>query len=185
MPFDDPPWTDEPSPGRERAWVQRQWQQRATWSPGQWRLRLVVEHESQPIGMQDLLATSFSSLGVVTTYSWLGQRYQGRGFGKEMREAVLALAFDGLGARQAESTAFEDNLASAGVSRSLGYEENGREWMLRRGQAAAALRFRMTPTGWHGRERSPVALHGLEACRPLFGLREPYTSREGKGARDD
>ena len=29
MPFDDPPWTDEASPARERAWLTRQWSSRA------------------------------------------------------------------------------------------------------------------------------------------------------------
>lgn len=172
MPFDDPPWTDEPSPGRERAWLQRQWQQRAAWDPAQWRLRLLAEHEGQPVGMQDLVAASFPSLGVVSTYSWLGRAWQGRGFGKEMRAAVLALAFDRLGARQAESTAFEDNHASVGVSRALGYEENGREWMLRRGSPAPAVRFRMTPALWRALARPPTAIEGLEACLDLFGLGE-------------
>ena len=42
-----------------------------------------------------------------------------------MRAAVLAFAFDGLGAQVAESSAFLDNAASNAVSRALGYEENG------------------------------------------------------------
>ena len=49
----------------------------------------------------------------------------GRGFGKEMRAAVLGFAFDGLGALSAETSAFLDNAASNGVTRSLGYEDNG------------------------------------------------------------
>ena len=59
------------------------------------------------------------------TGSWLGRRFQGRGLGKEMRAAVLGFAFDGLGAEVAETSAFLDNLPSNGVSRALGYEENG------------------------------------------------------------
>ena len=42
-----------------------------------------------------------------------------------MRGAVLALAFDGLGAESATTEAFVDNPASAGVSRALGYRPNG------------------------------------------------------------
>ena len=42
-----------------------------------------------------------------------------------MRAAVLGFAFDGLGAQVAETSAFLDNAASNGVSRALGYEENG------------------------------------------------------------
>ena len=59
------------------------------------------------------------------TGSWLGREYQGRGLGKEMRAAVLGFAFDGLDALVAETSAFLDNGPSNGVSRALGYEENG------------------------------------------------------------
>ena len=75
--------------------------------------------------MQGMHARGFAARRTVDTGSWLGQDYQGRGFGKEMRAAVLALAFDGLGARLAETEAFLDNAASNAVSRALGYEENG------------------------------------------------------------
>jgi RimJ/RimL family protein N-acetyltransferase len=59
-------------------------------------------------------------LRTVRTGSWLGLPFQGQGYGKAMRQAVLALAFDGLGAEVAETEAAVDNLRSAGVSRSVG-----------------------------------------------------------------
>ena len=46
---------------------------------------------------------------------------RGTGLGKAMRRAVLSLAFDHLGARAAITSAWHDNHASLGVSRSLGY----------------------------------------------------------------
>jgi RimJ/RimL family protein N-acetyltransferase len=42
-----------------------------------------------------------------------------------MRTAVLSLAFDHLGAHAAVSSARVDNVASLGVSRSIGYLDNG------------------------------------------------------------
>jgi len=44
------------------------------------------------------------------------------------RAAVLQLAFQGLGAQQAVSAAFEGNPASLRVSRKLGYRDDGIEW---------------------------------------------------------
>lgn len=174
MPFDDPPWTDEESPDRERAWLVRQWAGRASIGVDQWRLRFgVYDHNDEPLGMQDMFATSFPSLRTVGTYSWLGQGYQGVGFGKEMRRAVLHLAFAGLGAARAESSAFEDNLGSVGVSRSLGYVENGVEWGLRRGEPEPLTRFVLDDERWREQSSDEVTIVGLEPCRDLLGLDAP------------
>ena len=78
----------------------------------------MVENDGVPIGSQSILAEDFATFRMVHTGSWLGRAYQGRGFGKEMRAAVLAFAFDGLGARRAETEAFADNAASNAVTRS-------------------------------------------------------------------
>ena len=95
-------------------------------------------------------------LRTVHTGSWLGRAYQGRGLGKEMRAAVLGFAFDGLGAQVAESSAFLDNAASNGVSKSLGYEENGLGSLAPQGVAAVTQKFRMTAEVWHSRPRPPA-----------------------------
>jgi RimJ/RimL family protein N-acetyltransferase len=86
-----------------------------------------------------------------------------------MRSAVLSLAFDGLDARFAESAAFLDNLRSNGVSRALGYAQNGRGSLAPQGVAREMQRFRMTVDDWRSRPRPPVEIDGLEACRQLFG----------------
>jgi RimJ/RimL family protein N-acetyltransferase len=86
-----------------------------------------------------------------------------------MRGAVLALAFDGLGAEIAESEAFLDNLPSAGVSRSLGYAPNGVGRLAPQGVARETQRFRMTRDDWSARRRPPVIIEGLDACLELFG----------------
>jgi RimJ/RimL family protein N-acetyltransferase len=168
MPF-GVAWSAQPSPAFERGFVQHHWLMRATWTPADWTLNLMVELDGQAIGTQTLAAKEFAIHRAVDTGSWLGQAFQGQGFGKEMRSAVLSLAFDGLGARSAESSAFLDNLASSGVSRSLGYADNGRGSLAPQGVARETQRFRMTVDDWRSRPRPPVEIDGLEACRELFG----------------
>jgi RimJ/RimL family protein N-acetyltransferase len=87
-----------------------------------------------------------------------------------MRSAVLGFAFDHLGAEWATSGAFTHNPASAAVSRSLGYEENGRDRLAPRGEARELVRYRITKDQWHSRERPQVEVAGLEHCYDMFGL---------------
>jgi RimJ/RimL family protein N-acetyltransferase len=168
MPF-GVAWSVVPSPAFERGFVQHHWSMRGSWRPDAWMLNLLVESDGRPIGSQSLHANDFAIHRIVDTGSWLGQAFQGRGFGKEMRAAVLAFAFDGLGARVAESAAFLDNLASSGVSRSLGYVENGLGALAPQGVSRESQRFRMTVGAWRSRPRPPVAIEGLDACREMFG----------------
>ena len=168
MPF-GVAWSVVPSPEFEHGFVQHHWRMRGTWTPEDWTLNLMVELEGRPIGTQTLAGKEFAIHRAVDTGSWLGRAFQGRGFGKEMRSAVLSLAFDGLGARAAESSAFLDNFASNGVSRALGYEPNGRGSLAPQGVARETQRFRMTVDDWGSRPRPPVVIEGLEACRDLFG----------------
>ena len=162
-------WSVLPSPEFERGSVQHHWLMRATWTPDDWTLNLMVESDGLPIGAQTLDGKGFPLFRTVGTGSWLSRDWQGRGLGKEMRQAVLAFAFDGLGARVAESEAFLDNVASSGVSRSIGYEDNGRGALAAQGLARETQRFRMTVDGWRARPRPPVEIEGLEACREMFG----------------
>ena len=168
MPF-GVAWSVVPSPEFERGFVQHHWLMRATWTPEAWTLNLMVEMDGRAIGTQTLAAKDFSIHRTVDTGSWLGRAYQGQGFGKEMRSAVLSLAFDGLGARAAESSAFLDNLASSGVSRALGYADNGRGALAPQDVSRETQKFRMTVDDWRSRPRPPVEIDGLEACQELFG----------------
>jgi len=168
MPF-GVAWTAKPSPRFEREYIQWHWKQRADWTPEAWSLELAVLLDGQPIGSQSLAAREFATLRSVHTGSWLGRELQGRGFGKEMRRAVLALAFDGLAAESATTEAFLDNPASAGVSRALGYGPNGTGVLAPQGLARETERFRMTRADWLGRARPPVGIEGLDTSRELFG----------------
>jgi len=82
---------------------------------------------------------------------------------------VLHFAFAELGAQWATTTAFEDNAASNGVTRRLGYEWDGAEIAERRGQPARQNRYRLSRERWASQERIPVEVTGVEACRPLLG----------------
>ena len=163
-------WTDVPSPQRERDSYQWWMSARSSWSVESWVLTLGVWVDGEPAGFQDLRGHEFPTYRTVGSGSWLGLSFQGRGVGKLMRQAALALAFDHLGARLAESEAFTDNPASNRVSLAIGYEPNGVGQLAPRGKPRETQRFRMTLEGWRARPRPAVTVEGLEDCLPLFGL---------------
>jgi RimJ/RimL family protein N-acetyltransferase len=169
MPFGIP-WTDQPSPARERSSYQFWMATRANWSAADWILTCGVWLDGEPACFQDLRAHEFSKYRTVATGSWLGQAFQRRGVGKLMRQAVLSLAFDHLGAQVAETEAFIDNPASNRVSLGVGYEPNGFGQLAPRGVARTTQRFRLTLEGWRARPRPAVSVDGLEGCLELFGL---------------
>jgi RimJ/RimL family protein N-acetyltransferase len=104
----------------------------------------------------------------VTSFSWLAPGRRGQGLGKEMRAAILQLAFAGLGAREAGSDAFFDNEASNRVSRALGYEPNGTDWDTRRGEPAMIQQWRLTRDAWERVRRDDIELIGVEECLPVL-----------------
>ncbi len=183
MPFKTP-WSTIPSPRFERNFVQHHWGGRATWKPDDWALHLLVELDGEPIGSQSVLAKRFAVLRTVHTGSWLGRPFHGLGYGKEMRAAVLGFAFDGLGARVAATEAYLDNRPSNGVSRSLGYEENGIDELAPGGVPRTVQNFRMTEAVWRSRPRPAVAFEGLDGCRDLFGAETPAGPESAAGATD-
>jgi len=170
MPFTTP-WTDLESPELERSALQYWWRSRALFSPVGWDLLFVVAHQGIIIGTQNLTSTDFPTVRVAETGSWLGLDYQGQGFGKEMRRAVLHLAFEYLGAQAIVSTAFADNASSQGVSLAVGYEENGRAFARRRDERDELIRYRITRDRWHEtRTDMPITVTGFAACAEMFGL---------------
>jgi RimJ/RimL family protein N-acetyltransferase len=169
-PFDDPMSLYEDNPAREWNWMRKIWAGRAKVDAGFWRLYFVICDDGQPVGMQDLIGVDFAALGTVTSFSWLAPGVRGRGLGREARAAVLHLAFEGFGAREAGSDAFTDNHASNRVSEALGYRRNGTDWATRRGEPAELLRWRLTRDDWARRRRTDIELSGVEECRPVLGL---------------
>jgi RimJ/RimL family protein N-acetyltransferase len=169
MPF-GMAWTDPPAPERNFASYQWWMGSRGRWSVESWVLTLGVWEAGRPVGLQDVRADQFLVFRTVHTGSWLGLPFQGRGVGKRMRQAVLGLAFDHLGARFAETSAFLDNHASNHVSLGVGYERNGLGELAPHGVPRPTQNFRMTLGGWRGRPRPEISVDGLERCRHLFGL---------------
>ncbi|MEO9151802.1 MAG: GNAT family protein [Lapillicoccus sp.] len=168
-PYDDPISFYERDPDlRVATWRRAIWRGRGKVEPDFWRLYLVVVVEGEPVGMQDLHGLGFSSFGTVTTFSWLSSDHRGRGLGREMREAVLHLAFDGVGATEASSDAFVDNEGSNAISRALGHEPNGTDWATRQGEPALLNRWRLTRHTWERHRRADIRLDGVEACRALL-----------------
>src|SRR3954452_12278479 len=147
------------------------WRALGTWRPESWELGMAVFHGDELIGFQGLEGDDFARLRTVDSSSWLTEAARGQGFGKQMRAAVLALAFGPLGARFAITSAWDDNAASLGVSRALGYQDNG-VTADRRGDGAGEMvhlrltRERWLASPWPARVRVP----GMDRCLPFFGL---------------
>lgn len=168
MPFTTP-WTDAASPAFERGALQYWWRCRSELSPSEWDLTFAVAHENRVIGVQSLSSKQFPELRTAETGSWLGLAHQGQGLGKEMRLAVLHFAFEQLQAHAVTSSAFADNATSQSVSLAVGYERNGVQYALQRGQPAEQVRFVMTRDRWTAaRPDFPISVTGFEACRSAF-----------------
>ncbi len=170
MPFATP-WSTAPSPERERGTLQWHWKARAELTADNWHIGFVVFHDGKAIGTQGLMATDFSTLRSVSTGSWLARAWQGHGFGKEMRAAVLHFSFATLGAKEARTEAMAWNQKSQGVTRSLGYEPNGVRQVKQGEKAVTEMQYRMDRQQWEAGARHyvEVQVSGHEACLPLLG----------------
>ena len=167
MPF-GVPWTDAPAAELPGNVIRFQLGVISQWRPERWCCNFVVVHQGRVVGTQEVSAADFPVTREVHTGSWLGRAHQGNGLGTEMRAAVLHLAFAGLGAQTAVSSAFLDNPASLAVSAKLGYQPDGLSVHEVRGQRAVQQRLRVDRDGFT--DPVPVEIHHLEPCLPHFGL---------------
>jgi hypothetical protein len=60
--------------------------------------------------------------------------------------------------------------ALLGVSRNLGYGDDGVAWYRVRDRPVLSRRLRLTRADWQAARTVPVQIHGLEPCLPHFGV---------------
>ncbi len=167
MPFCFP-WTDASADDLPINYIQ--WWSRgiATWNKDAWSLDLCALWEGEVVGVQGVATQDFLTFRFGETGSWLGQRFQRRGIGFAMRQALCAFLFDHLDFECITSAAFTDNPASLRVSEKLGYRDNGISWSKPRGTRAVTRRLLLLPEDFVRGE--PIAVEGVPALRRFIGL---------------
>lgn len=163
------PWTELPPRERARHVMQQHWGRRGAWRVDDWALELGVFQAEQPVGMVTLKARNFSVLREVRTESWLGREHHRQGLGTEARTALLSLAFEGLGAVTAVTEVFQDNLASQGVSRRLGYRHNGTSRDVLAGMVVVSDCLCLDVSDWAPNDPVGTVITGLSNTLPFFG----------------
>lgn len=145
---------------------------RAAFRSEAWALHLAASApDGRLLGMQTVEATDFAEDRVVDSASWVAASERGRGAGRAMRAGMLALAFDGLGARRAVTSAWRENAASLAVSARLGYVLDRVERRSRDDGSGEGdlLHLRLDADGWRSALRPQVELQGLsQAARSAF-----------------
>jgi RimJ/RimL family protein N-acetyltransferase len=169
MPF-AVPWTDAPPEALPRNTAAYYWGTRASFSPADWVLDLVVRVNGEIVGVQGFHAKDYLVVRSGETGSWLGRRFQGRGIGTAMRQAICALLFDHLDAQEINSAAFIDNPSSLAVSRKVGYVDNGTFRQQRRpGELAWSRKLLLTPERFV-RSKHRLDVEGSAELRAAIGL---------------
>jgi len=163
-------WTDVEPPEQQPNTLRHHWALRSGTSASAWTLALAVIVKGQAIGTTSIEAKDFPLLRTVSTGSWLGIDFHGRGFGKELRRATLALAFRGLDAEVANTAAWHDNGGSLGVTRSLGYAPVGREFERRRDRRDQMLTFTMDRPAFDRLTTGDIELRGCERARGFLQI---------------
>ncbi len=164
MPFPIP-WTDVPSPELERNTLRFYWRNRAETTVEHWVLNLAAVVDGVAMGECSIRADDFPTRRTVDTGSWVGRDYQGQGVGKEMRQAALHLIFAGFDADRATTSAFHDNTASLGVTRSLPYTQTGISRQQRRDRTETTIELAMSAEQWATVRRNHIHLVGVSAVR--------------------
>jgi RimJ/RimL family protein N-acetyltransferase len=164
------PWTEGTPEERARFVLSGHWYRLSSWEQDNWSLGMaIMDRAGTAMGVATLRARDFRVNREVTTSSWLGLRFQRQGYGTEARAALLTLAFDHLGASDATTEVFQDNHASQGVSRRLGYQPDGISRDRRGDEVVVSDRLRLTSARWASvTSRVPVHITGLEPARSMF-----------------
>ncbi len=171
MPF-GVPWTRHESPELERQALRYHWRCRAETTRDRWEINFAVVVGDEVVGSSGLMSQDFVRMRQFETGSWLGRDHQGRGIGREMRLATLTLGFVGFGAEWALTGAWHDNGPSLGVTRSLGYTEQGHRRMIRDDTAPdLMIGFEMPRAHFEAHlRRDDIEVIGVEPVRELLGI---------------
>lgn len=162
------PGSDDPEQ-RSLALVRTVERDLAAWRPGGWKLHLIASsQDGTDIGMQTIEAEAFARNRAVDSASWLAREARGRGLGRAMRSAMLALAFDGLLTETAVTSAWSDNGPSLGVSASLGYRRVSVEGRPRGKGDGDLVHLELRRADWLRSAWAAVRLSGLDPARALF-----------------
>lgn len=162
----------DPAAARGTGLHQTYWRALGNWRIESWNLLLAVLADGELVGVQSLEGSHFPRRRTVETWSFLLPAARGRGLGKSMRRAGLALAFGHLGALAAETEALQSNSPSLGVSRAVGYLPNGETLHASDDGLELMLRMRLTRERWLavGGGAASDEVTGFDACRHLFGV---------------
>ncbi|MEU3299793.1 GNAT family protein [Streptomyces sp. NPDC006678] len=150
--------------------LQNHWWARGDWREDNWRLLLAVLHDGQVIGQQNLSARDFRITREARTGFWLGRRFQGHGFGTQMRAAALHLAFTCLVADRVTSTSYADNIASRRICEKFDYEPNGIRRLAVGERLAEAHEAVLTAERWRAHRQLTTLILGFDECRHMFGM---------------
>ena len=163
-------WALVEEPKRTWETLKFNWRLRADFTPERFHLSFVTVVDGAIAGVQGVNASDFPRLRQVSSGSWLGRDWQGQGYGREMRAALLTFAFEALGAEVALSAARISNHRSIAVSRGLGYRDNGIErHQFGADEGDEEIRFRIDRDEWLARDDRPeVTIEGWDVCAPMF-----------------
>lgn len=128
---------------------------------GGWNLPFVVWSGGEPVGFQVLEGKHFVTRAEVDSSSFLVASARGKGLGVQMRTAILALAFDVLGAERAVTAARPGNIASRRVSERVGYVWTGRRDPVVAGVVRPIDTFELTREQWQRLDHLPVQVDGI------------------------
>jgi RimJ/RimL family protein N-acetyltransferase len=157
-------WTDDLQEDSFLAFHRGAWE---SWRPDKWTLNFVTFADGRPIGTQEVSGEDFATTRTVGSGSWLGEPFQGQGFGTEQRAGMLEFAFRGLGAEAAVSGVMDGNVRSERISAKLGYHVTGTREAAPRGKPVVLHDYRLERADW--RSPIPVEIEGLGPCLQLFG----------------
>lgn len=165
------PWTELEDPQFTWQFAAHQWLARASASPAQWNLPLMIRKDGKICGIQALRATDFMHIRTVGTASWIARSMHGQGLGTRVRALALEFAFAHLDAQLATTEAFHDNHASRAVSGKLGYQPSGVSLYWNVDRRVQLQAYQMQADAWMQRpDRPGLEVSGLEDFRRLIGI---------------